>query len=795
MDGDDKQKVTAPKPDDAAETVLAEGRGDKVTPPAPGADKVDGQPAAATDGKGLVDMTSKVETTLPAKAEGDDKTVPATINGDEIVFTPGPPGQPDTTGDGKPKDPKVDADAAAEAKLKGAVTADGAFDATYNAVEDPNKIKLPPDVEKEIAAKMEAYQKELAANNFTITFAKGEGPNPAMFRQQKEAIEKQKAGKELSPQEKAVMGLTSEDIRTEAIRMRDRDFKVLKTEDGKPRNWYIKDEPSQRWSNQELKEKMAAQEKTLREGAAKKIAEAEEKQRQLEAENKAKELAAAIEKNVPAESMVKDAATKAGVEGDPKAIRDAMKAQVEKDVASGALKPEDLTKPYPRVGAALVGTGALTSEELKSALDKQTELKTAAEAKGEKGPRLDAVLKDIYKDNPEKLAQLDKSSNFYDELKKIVDADLAAKKTAADAPPADPFSSQFNDVPKTVTAPDKVVAPPGGAAEVPPPSGPTELLPPEKTPPVVEGENKDVNKEVTEKPVREGAVTDLKQAPSGYLALRAFSAGGLEGRTWTASNDSQKAVVDALNNQALRDELPKISPDILDGIASVGDAKPINDFFARKNLDLKVENLGENDIALASTLNVKGQWAGTRTEIEVGGKKVPAVALKDAPNFQVGDKTVVQLYNNDGIEVYATPMEKDASGEELLAAAKDLTPTEANSKPGTFKGARLPMVKMDAQTKLDGLVGMQSDKGETITSAEMQTKLNIDEHGFSVDQGLAVVATRSVSFDEPFTFDKPFMLWVKTKDGSQPLTAIRVDERFFKDPKGTTTAPKESTEN
>lgn len=783
LDVKDGKGAQAKPPEDASETVLAEER--KTEPPAPGADKVVAdQPVPAEADKPLVDMTSP-ESRLP-KPDGDGK--PVVVEGDKLVI-PGPPGQPDTTGGEVVKAPGEVDD-----KLKGEVTTDSEFDKPYNAVEKDDKAKLPPDVEKEIALKMEEYKKSLDDSNFTIKFGKGEGPNPAMFRQQQEAMIKQKEGKPLSPQEKAVLGLTPEEIRTEAIRMRDRDFKVLTTKEGKPRNWYIKDEPSTRWSPQELKEKMAGQEKALRENAVKEIKEAEAKAREAEAEKQRQQLAQAIEKNVPSETMVKDAATKAGVEGDPKVIRDAMKAHVAKEVADGSLKPEDLSKPYPRVGAALVGTGALTGEELKSALTKQAELKTAAEANGGKGPRLDAVLQDIYKDNPEKLAAIEKGSKFYDELKKIVDEDLAKKK--ADAPPADPFKSDFNTVPKETGTVDTVVDDepvellPPATGDKPP--EPVETLPPDKPPVVSDGEvpadkkRAEILKEVTEKPKVEGVVTDLKQAPSGYLALRAFMAGGLENRTWSTNNPSQKAIVDALNNQDLKAELPKISPDVLDGIASVGDAKPINDFFERKNLDLRVENLSPTDIALASTLNVKGQWAGTRTEIDAGdGKKFPGVALKGAESFQVGDKTVVKLYSgDDGIEVYATPMEQDASGEELLATATSLTPNANNSKPGRFSGARLPMVQMDARTSLDGMVGMRSDQNETVTKAEMQTKLNIDEHGFSVDQGLSVLVSKGLSVPNDFTFDKPFLLWVKTKDGSQPLTAIRVDERFWKDPKG-----------
>jgi hypothetical protein len=511
MDGNN-ETAKPPKPGESfAETVLAQAQERGLKPPttAAGADKPTDTAQPADQPRPLVDMADPKEA-VPKVKDGK----PTTTAGTDLEIVPGPPGAPDTTGDAKPgtavkpedakpgdatavkpadakpgdatavkpADAKPGDATAGDPNLKGTVTADGAIDAQYNEVKPgadkgDQAAKLPPEVEKDIAERMAQYRKSLDDGNFKVTIAKGEGPNPAMARQQSDILARQKKGEAITPQEKALL---ETDITTEARRVRDRDFKVFTDDKGKPRNWYITGESTNRWSEAEIKTKMAAQEQTLRQNAEKAIKEAAEKAKEAEAEKTRQALISAIEKNVPAEAQVKDAATAAGIQGlEPKQIRDGMMGRVAEDVSKelkagksveDALK--DLDKPYPRVGAALVGTGALTSEELTSALDKQAELKAAAEAKGEKGPRLDAVLQDIYKDNPEKLAKLDKGSKFYDELKKIVDADIAKKK--AEAPVTAPFDPSFNEVPKPADKPaDKP------AETIPgPPSGPVEGMPP-----------------------------------------------------------------------------------------------------------------------------------------------------------------------------------------------------------------------------------------------------------------------------------------------------------------------------
>ncbi len=494
MDGQDKNGTQAPKPD-ASETILQDQRGDKTQ----------GQPTDATEaavpppgsGQPVVDMASPESArTLTAPGATDTQGLNrATVDGDSILFTDPAAAKPgeSTVAKGNEEivvDPargalkKVEPAPSAEAPPEGTVrvapgadkpkeqattgdtvppaplSPESALNPEYSALKPADGVKLPDAVEKEIQEKMAEFQKKLEGENYSIQFAKGEGPWGAITRQQQEAAKKQKEGKTLTPQEEALLKLDPDQVTKEAREIRDRDFKVLKDKNGNPRNWYIVGEPTSRWSPEQMKEMMAKQEQALRQSAEAAVKEAEAR---AEAERQAA-LAAKVEKNVPAEAIVKDAAATAGVEGDPKAIRDAMKAQVEKEVKAGTLTDADLEKPYPRVGAALVGTGALTTEELDTALTEQAKKK--AEAADGKAPRLDAVLQEMFKDNPEKLAKLDKSSKFYDELKRLTD-EAVKKQQEVPAPPSavmdDPFAPQYTDLqpkPTTPAAPEAVPAAP-----------------------------------------------------------------------------------------------------------------------------------------------------------------------------------------------------------------------------------------------------------------------------------------------------------------------------------------------
>jgi len=133
--------------------------------------------------------------------------------------------------------------------------------------------------------------------------------------------------------------------------------------------------------------------------------------------------------------------------------------------------------------------------------------------------------------------------------------------------------------------------------------------------------------------------------------------------------------------------------------------------------------------------------------------------------------------------VYAAPIGDDKlTSFQVTQRAQALTPT-ADSQPGPATKVELPKVDKNVQTELVGLKGMRATDGSQITQAKMQTKLAIDEKGFSAEQGVALAASRGIERSQTMRLDKPFIIWATADGLSQPLFATTVDQKYWKDPK------------
>ncbi len=93
---------------------------------------------------------------------------------------------------------------------------------------------------------------------------------------------------------------------------------------------------------------------------------------------------------------------------------------------------------------------------------------------------------------------------------------------------------------------------------------------------------------------------------------------------------------------------------------------------------------------------------------------------------------------------------------------------------------RMPMVDMDRTVQLDWLKGM-SGNGYVVRQAIAQTRLKLDENGFSIKEGFTVSGERGIP--TVYTIDKPFLLWVKVKGLTYPVFAVKIDTKYWKDPK------------
>lgn len=324
-------------------------------------------------------------------------------------------------------------------------------DPTKKALEDPYahhgspEVTLSADVEKKIKEDLAAYQKSLVDGNFSFGFKATEGPWNAITRLRTEATAKQKAGKELSAEEKAVLSIPDSEMVSESRRIRDRDFKTF-AENGDPRNWYTTKDKTQRYTEKDMAEMAVAKEKQLRDAAVKaeteRLAAAEkaekdrlaaeqaEKDRlaaeqaekdRLAAEQAEKDrvaLQAAVEAHVPPEAIVKQALTQSEIGGDAAAVRTNMKGFVAAEVQAGTLKRENLAQ-FPSRESAYIATGAVTPAELTAARAEQARLHSLTPQ--QPAPEIAAVLEATFKDDPAKLDKIKKAGRFHEHLKRLTD--------------------------------------------------------------------------------------------------------------------------------------------------------------------------------------------------------------------------------------------------------------------------------------------------------------------------------------------------------------------------------------
>lgn len=283
--------------------------------------------------------------------------------------------------------------------------------AASQAAEAPKDPELNEEQRKALDEHMTKYKQELDSKNFTLDpIQKGWGSYQSLE----------------SMVNSGKIQMTRAELKEESYRIRDRDFADM------GRNYYKVGEAPVRWNEAELTKKMeteraAVKQQMIKAEEERKVKEAEEaKRKEEEARVQAEQVAKAVDSNVPRVEIIAEAQKAAGMNGDPAQLRDRIKEHVTKEVNAGTLTPEDLAKPMPRVGAIYVGSGVLTAEELQAGLAEQAKRKEEAAKTGAESPRLGDVLKDMHKENPEKVAGIDQASKLYDSMK------VQAEKQRAD---------------------------------------------------------------------------------------------------------------------------------------------------------------------------------------------------------------------------------------------------------------------------------------------------------------------------------------------------------------------------
>jgi hypothetical protein len=289
-----------------------------------------------------------------------------------------------------------------------------------------------------------------------------------------------------------------------------------------------------------------------------------------------------------------------------------------------------------------------------------------------------------------------------------------------------------------------------------------------------------------------------KEFPSPYVIAKAWEAMGQDAAkalsrpgVWNPTNPEQKFFADQLP-QALADlhNLPDIIK--LDGKASRGTPEPVNAFLKQKGFDIKLEDSGSKDSTyVAGTLSIEDKWdskARAQKLTANDGKTYDSV-WKSGTVHEVNNQQVAEIQNQNGLRVFAIPAPQSMDGYKVQQKAIDMVGKIVAQEKAGLHGQQgkveFPMVDMDSQQKLPGLVGLQSKDGYySIDQALMQTKVQMDENGFKAKQAFAAeIRTRSIQMDPPTLMQvKDKFIFVAATEDGRVVFASDIGQQNWKRP-------------
>jgi hypothetical protein len=260
-------------------------------------------------------------------------------------------------------------------------------------------------------------------------------------------------------------------------------------------------------------------------------------------------------------------------------------------------------------------------------------------------------------------------------------------------------------------------------------------------------------------------------------------------REWTPINEEQESFLSTF--YAARAELARFTDDELHAWASK-DASELNGILEREGFAIRVPELGRDDFAVVSILDVLVEWLrkGDRAEIDRDGISYPAVRLESFTVVTSPDHPhpIAVLPTKSGDRLCMTVADQARKGFDLLRAIEVIRRAQEPSS-ARFGSLVFPMVDLDQELELDWVVGMHTiDEGGrpvVVTYGAQQTKLRMNLKGAHVESA-AALAMRVARMQPSVTFDlvvdRPFFCWIERDGVSQPILLAYVDEHEWKDP-------------
>lgn len=297
--------------------------------------------------------------------------------------------------------------------------------------------------------------------------------------------------------------------------------------------------------------------------------------------------------------------------------------------------------------------------------------------------------------------------------------------------------------------------------------------------------------------VAPGAPVLSKEHPSPLVSAAAFDALKKIGVDLTEpgaflpdpNNPEQLYFADRLPKAV--DLLPNLPKGVeVKGMASKETPDPVNDFLKKEGFDISLQKDPDdpNGLYLAGTLKVKDDWNASAHNMEANdGKTYPSVQ-KGGYVFDIDGMKGAEIHSNDdkGIKVYAIPMPEDLPGYKVNELAEQFVKkAHDQGTPEDRKRIEFPMVDLNSQQTIDGLIGMKVANSDLeIKQAQMQTIVKMDEDGFEAKQAAAFgIATKSAVKDPPVDFQvKDKFIFAVADSNGNLVFATQIGQENWKRP-------------
>jgi len=240
--------------------------------------------------------------------------------------------------------------------------------------------------------------------------------------------------------------------------------------------------------------------------------------------------------------------------------------------------------------------------------------------------------------------------------------------------------------------------------------------------------------------------------------------------------------------------------DVVKSIASRSSCK-IEAWLKQHGFELKIDMLEKNEFGVASVLDVLLKWpqdAAEKSELNVNETHYAGVWFKrGAKLFYTSGpdkpkKPIVKIpTDNECINVFLTMVEEPPIGEfGLVTYARYLSGVNKQSMDlYDADGVIFPMIHLEEHLQLDWIKKMWTYDSAGfpawIKQAVQINRLRINEKGVRAQSAVRLeIPTMGSSTRRPYTFNRPFLLWIEHDSSPEPLFSAWLNFDSWKDPLG-----------